>query len=105
MVYPACKAPRGRIGKDVGRGGGGGVGGEDPCTAVAGDGDARWQDVSPEGAEVPKSNGLFSTLYDSLSGSDQVEEPPKEHEVGPSREVAGQGARHQPDDQRRSEPL
>lgn len=49
MVYPVCKVPRGRIGKDVGRGDD--VGREwnrekDLCAAVAEDGDARWQDVS-----------------------------------------------------------
>lgn len=63
MVYPVCKVPRGRIGKDVGRGDD--VAREwnrekDLCTAVAEDGDAQWQDVSVERTKLSAPCGHTS---------------------------------------------
>lgn len=100
MVYPVCKAPRGRVGKDGGRGDD--VGREGNREKE--DGGAQWQDVSAERAKPSEiqSPKRQRAVLNSGSGPDQVEEPSKEHKVGPSQEVAGQGARHQPDDQRRS---
>lgn len=49
MVYPTCKVLHGRLANDVGQDNG--VASErnreqTPCTAVAEDGEAQWQDVS-----------------------------------------------------------
>lgn len=42
---------------------------------------------------------------DFILGLDKVEEPSAEHKVGPAHEVAGSGARHQADGQRRVDGL
>lgn len=116
MVYPASKVPHGRIVNAAGKDNG--VSSDwnrekAQCATVAEDSEALWQDVSAGGGMAPLrlnlSKGpkiqrpvliLFTAVYDSVSGSDQVEEPSTEHKVGPSQEVGGQGAHHQPDDQR-----
>lgn len=124
MVYPVGKVPRRHTVNDVGwdHGTAGGWNREEaPCTALAADSEARWQDVSAKGGSLVltptpaqirseqsqtklKTNGLLSStsFVTPVSGPGQVEEPPLEHQVGQSQQAAGQGARHQPDDQRRS---
>lgn len=123
MVYPVCKVPHGRIGSVDGQYNG--VASDwnhekAQCAAVAEDSEAQWQNVSAGGRKnpglvkthkVPKSQWpvlihvVLKAVYDSVSGPDQVEDPSTEHKVGPSQEVTGQGARHQPDDQRCSSQL